>query len=391
MEKTLSVETMTALFSALSAPNSFYRRRVSLTMVRDIVDMGWAYPWQLEDLILSTDHRFGRDMIEEFIAYFELPIQAIYKKPRFANAGVVGHDGISLADTACLLIRLEEIGFDTDPMPFVAALLPGIQSVPYLTDSEISVLFYAKNQYRSLVSLYAAERIMGGEWTERKVRDASGRRLQFSWVDGQPYELEVKGSKYRRRTRQIRVACDYCKYEYTKGDPESALYHRTAHAEARRLFDPSPNKAFAKRLIQTPYPERVTATSPFWMHREVYERACWFRREFHYDFVQWNGTFERKNTSPESHGYLFSDHTSTHSPGTIIGACAFWNDRTGWRLSWVWLCPKMRRSGSLAHRWFQFLDTYGDFKIGAPLSDAMFSFVKKHGTEAQKSDSGISA
>lgn len=81
---------------------------------------------------------------------------------------------------------------------------------------------------------------------------------------------------------------------------------------------------------------------------------------------------------------VISDHTGTHAPRTVIGACAFWLERGQWRLRWVWVCPKMRRTGALAHRWLRLLERYGDFEVEAPLSGAMHNFVLAHGTSRQR-------
>ena len=120
------------------------------------------------------------------------------------------------------------------------------------------------------------------------------------------------------------------------------------------------------------------------MHREVYERAYRFKLEFQYDFIQWNGTQTKKNTCSESHGYLFADDTGQNPPGTPIGACGFWKEPYGWQLMWIWICPKMRRSGISKRRWQRLMERYGDFAIEAPLSNAMRDFILRHGTEKQR-------
>lgn len=120
------------------------------------------------------------------------------------------------------------------------------------------------------------------------------------------------------------------------------------------------------------------------MHREVYVRALQFKREFKYDFLQWEGSLKTKNLHLESHAYLFADHTDTCGHGAVVGACAFWYEGEKWRIRWIWVCQSMRRSGVLARRWAEFLERYGDFEIETPLSDAMATFVNKHGTAKQK-------
>ena len=149
-------------------------------------------------------------------------------------------------------------------------------------------------------------------------------------------------------------------------------------------MNPRQLASFQTRLEKHADPELVIGDSPIWMHREVYQRALQFKREFQYDFLQWEGSLRKKNLRQESHGYLFADHTDTYGPGAAVGACAFWHEDDKWRMRWIWVCPSMRRSGVLAKRWAEFLQRYGDFEIDTPLSDAMAAFVNKYGTAKQK-------
>lgn len=386
MENKMSAKVLEHLFSALNdhSHRSTSTKNVTSRLAKAILAKGWAYFSELEDLLLETDRRaYGID-IEALAAYFDLPSRAVFQKPRFLTSSTMGFRALSAMDAASLLIRLEEIGFNTDPMALIEGLLPDLDIALYITDSEWSVLAYERLRYRQQVVIYSDANINGGERRQQKLMDLTGRRLEFTRVGDQAYRLKVRGQKYRTPPRRTFVTCDYCGHEYTKGDLESAISHRTAHARVRRSLDPRPLRTFAERIITIPDPELVSSASPMWMHREVYERAYRFKREMQFDFVQWDGTLTTKSICPESHGYLFSDHTTTHEPGTIVGACAFWRDDEQWRLRWVWVCPKMRRAGMLTHRWHQFLERYGDFALEMPLSNAMRAFVAKHGSLGQK-------
>lgn len=55
-----------------------------------------------------------------------------------------------------------------------------------------------------------------------------------------------------------------------------------------------------------------------------------------------------------------------------------------WALHWIWFAPKYRRMGLLLARWADFLESYGNFHIERPVSDAMQSFLRKHGTVEQR-------
>jgi len=384
MGKKFPAQLLEEFFDALSKPNRRTGSQTADSILDNILVDDWAFSWQLDDLLLSKDSRIHRPDIEGLTSYFDIPKRYICRKPRFLNAGSMLHEGFAIADAAALLIRLEEIGFDTEPQRLVQAVLPTISTASYVTDSELLVMEYERHKGRSHVVLRSDANDEDDEWIVSKLKDSVGRRLEFTRVGGHAYRLEVRGPRYRSKPEPKTTTCEYCGCRYTKGDLESALAHRSQHANARRLLDPSPLPAFAERVPLGLAGERVDAVAPKWMHRAVYERARRFKSELKFDFLQWEGSADTKNTEPASCGYLFGDHTGIHPPGTIVGACAFWKDECGWRMRWVWVCPKVRRSGILANRWPQFLHLYGDFEVEKPYSEEMRGFLTKHGTPAQQ-------
>ncbi len=387
MQNKMPVKVLEFLFDALTDQSprrrTVGRTRGAIELSQAILAKGWAYISQLEDLLLETDHRTRRIDIEAFATYFELPIRSVFQKPRFVTAGAAGFRALSAMDAAALLVHLDDIGFDTDPMLLIEGLLPALASATHVAGSEWTVLAYQRLRQKTQTTIRADAIDKDGEWASSKLKDSSGRRLEFIRVGVQPYQLQVSGSKYRKPRHEF-VTCGYCGYEYTKGDPEAALTHRAEHARVRQCIDPTPLKQFRDRLLTVAEPELVIGSSPIWMHRQMYERAFRFKREMQFDFTQWEGSSRHKNKCPESQAYLFADHTTIYGPGAIVGACAFWRDETRWRLRWVWVCPKMRRAGVLTRRWAKFLARYGDFELDMPLSEAMVTFIAKHGSDWQQ-------
>lgn len=353
-------------------------------MVDIVLAEGWTFFWQLEDLLLITDSRIHGRYLEALASNFGIPARYICRKPRYLNADSAIHEGIAAADAAALLIRLEELGFDTSPQRLVQGVLATLSSARYLTESELLVMEYERQKDRSHLVLLSDADGGDGEWRTLKIKDSVGRRLEFTRVGGRAYRLEVRGPRYRSAPTRKTVTCEYCGYRYTKGDPESALAHRSEHARIRRLLDPKPLSKFAVRDTRGLVGEQVDAFAPKWMHQAIYERAFQFKRELGFDFIQWEGSRERKNVASASCGYLFRDDTCAHPPGTAVGACAFWRDDNGWRLLWVWVSPKMRRAGILARRWPLFLQLYGDFEVESPISKEMGAFLAKHGSLPQQ-------
>lgn len=348
----------------------------------------WTFRWQLDDMILCSDSRCDYLDLEVMSKIFDLPFRWAYRMPRFATTDPGGSLGVSAVDAAALLIHMEAIGFDTRPRALVEQLKPLIDTDGYVSDSELLILRYDRERLRSLREMRADTVDDDGEWVIKRLKGPDGRKIKLIRVGRVAYRLEVKGPKYRRpKVREI-VKCAECHDEYLPGDRESSLRHRTEHSKRMRIFDPKPTPAFVRRIQTNSAPELVTPQSPLWMHKAVYQRAVYFRREFHYDFVQWAGSEREKNHHPQARGHLFSSKEGG-AEGTIIGACGFWHDDDGWRLQWVWLCPPARRTGALSHRWPGFLELYGDFWVEQPLSDAMRQFLVIHGTPAQRAAAAI--
>lgn len=350
----------------------------------DIIARGWIYSSELEDLLLETDSRVARLSLDQMTDYLELPWRAVFKRPRYLSAGAIAFNALTLADAACLLVRMEEMGFDSRPERLVQHGLRTQADLTHITDSEWTLLSYPKRRLKEQFTVRSDARNDDGEWVPQNWKDAQGRRIEFTMVGDQPHLLTVTGPKYKKPRPLISTTCEACGCTYTKGDPEGALYHRSEHARVMRFMAPRPLPAFQSRLQTHPDPELVVAKSPMWMHREMHQRARQFKQDFQFDFRQWEGSEKTKNMCPESHGHLFNDHTTQYGLGAAVGACAFWGETGKWRMRWIWVCPTMRRSGVLTRRWHQFLDRYGDFEIEAPLSDAMAAFVAKHGTQTQK-------
>lgn len=388
MPATLPIAILEELVSLMKEKGSPQVRPLVLsTRERELLRTGIIYMTDFEDLVLETETRgqygLGR-LLKALAEYFAIPIRYVYAKPRYANGESVGWKGLQAADAAALLVALEDVGFCVSPELLIAKLAKPLVKKEYLTESEISLYGYERQHHRKKVEVRSDLDVMQHIWSEERFKGINGYRFKLTLVDGKAYRLEITGPKHRNIRLRQDVTCAYCGMTYTKGDLESSLIHRREHARLKRLLEPRPDRRFANRLQRHSNPELVDISAPFWMHQEVYERALRFKRDFRYDFLQWNGCQSKKAT-PTYQGYLFADHTGTHPPGTIVGACAFALRQGHWSLDWIWVTPSMRRKGVLSHRWQAFLDRYGDFDIEHPLSDAMEAFVRQNGTLQQRS------
>lgn len=342
----------------------------------EIETQGCAYVHQVEDLVLAMDGRTHGLRLRELAHLAGYPVQEMYKRPRFKSAGAFSLEMVEVTDVVGFCIFLEQIGFCVDPGPIVDRLYAQIEAKDYLTRAQNDIYCYSVMRHKVKLTLQAAESV-NAQPIQQEWRGASGHRYQCLVRGGQVTSLTIAGPRWRA-PRHIELNCSVCGARYTKGDPESSLNHRTTHAKALRLLKPRPSKPMRERLQNDLAGERVDVNSPIWMHREVASRALRFKRDFGYDFLQWPSVTTRDRLDPRWIGYLFAD-----ADGAIDGACAFYCDKGEWRLDWVWVRPERRRHGLLASRWSHFLAEFGDFWIEHPISDEMYAFVARHGSQGQ--------
>jgi hypothetical protein len=118
----------------------------------------------------------------------------------------------------------------------------------------------------------------------------------------------------------------------------------------------------------------ITSHSPLRARKAVRCCAIYFRREFRFDFVQYEGADETPD--PTARAYLWADDGHV-----AYGACCFrWRvpsqGEPWWALQWIWFHPYERERGHLKRTWPLFEARYGDFAVEGPISRAMRAFLK---------------
>ena len=105
-----------------------------------------------------------------------------------------------------------------------------------------------------------------------------------------------------------------------------------------------------------------------------------FNKEFHYDFLPYNVENHVDKGNAKIQPYLFFDPNEEYAPiARPIGSCSFYkpDEIQHWVLTWVWIHPYARRTGHLSNHWNFFRKRYDDFRVRAPLSNHMDSFLRK--------------
>ncbi|MDO6777458.1 MULTISPECIES: hypothetical protein [unclassified Shewanella] len=128
---------------------------------------------------------------------------------------------------------------------------------------------------------------------------------------------------------------------------------------------------------------KVTDASEISQKQALEQFATYFKKEMHYDYVQ----YDANNHSSDTVGFLFTESamdicTEEHSemPTRCIGGAAFQNVSGTWVLCWVWFHPFFRGKGLLSRQWKQFCSEFGEFAVDTPVSPSMKGVLGKQST-----------
>lgn len=136
---------------------------------------------------------------------------------------------------------------------------------------------------------------------------------------------------------------------------------------------PRPIKGVAEPLVA------VRLLSPLTHRRAVERFAYYFKREFRYDFLQ----FEAADLTDDYRAWLFASG-DYGAEWRSFGAACFrrrhyqGEEKPVWSLQWIWLHPYFREQGNLKKAWPVFIEDLGEpVDVEAPYSQAMIGFLKR--------------
>ncbi|OJX68454.1 C2H2-type zinc finger protein [Magnetospirillum sp. 64-120] len=376
----VSQELLNEFWEAMNEPASPPKMARAHLSAGQIIANGWADPDEIEDLVWALDWRLRRFGARHLLELFQIPKRFVFRQPARKSDEVWGTERISAADVTQLLIMLERLGFHADPSVMACILGQAVASLPMLTEAEYAIHCFERLRHKMPPVFLAVEKPRLWEAHEQRHQTVTGYKAIFSLdKSGNACLLEVRAPKFRKRPEPQLETCSICGLSYLRGSAADEALHRKEHRLWMSVLEPKPDRMFLQRLSSNADPEHVTARSGKWLQQHMYQRARHFKREFHYDFVQWAPSGEE----PHAHGFLFNDDTGTFGNGAIVGACAFRWREDHWGLQFIWITPKARRKGILTRRWQRFREQFGEFEIEPPLSAAMKRFAARNASPAQ--------
>ena len=172
--------------------------------------------------------------------------------------------------------------------------------------------------------------------------------------------------------------CPVCRFNYVPSIESNRRQHRSRHNQWMKPRRPKPDPRFAADTDVM-----VDKASPKWLHKLVYERAQALKRDQRYDFVQWGEDHAPRASTPGGrlHAILLIENS------TAVGVAGFefvnWSNKApGWHMVMVWIAEPWRRKGVLSRRWARWRETYGEFTVEKPISEAMADFLSKQEASA---------
>jgi hypothetical protein len=142
--------------------------------------------------------------------------------------------------------------------------------------------------------------------------------------------------------------------------------------------------------VRLPSLWRLTRASARHAHQVTERYARYFRREFGYDFVQYDA--DEAYDLHETQAWLW---TSCDYEGyRVLGACCCRYRRytnlpeSLWALQWVWLHPYARHKGLFTAAWPVLLQQYGALHLEPPVSGAIRHIVRETPTTTRVTTEG---
>ncbi|HEX4694935.1 hypothetical protein [Sphingomonas sp.] len=168
----------------------------------DIISDGWGVSCDIQDVLWETDDRADmlarhNDDFECLLAPYNLHFESRYRGPVSKLSEVWGHKAMRASDIAMYIMEIERLGFSVDAEPLVASLRPTLIRQKFLTNSELSVVWYKKQRHRCEPIILRVEG--GNPISSEAITTQSGyKAIALLDEKRQPVVLRVEALKARK-------------------------------------------------------------------------------------------------------------------------------------------------------------------------------------------------
>jgi len=149
-------------------------------------------------------------------------------------------------------------------------------------------------------------------------------------------------------------------------------------------------KAAEANVYNTELPEKASfrivgpASPESWRHATE-KLAYYFKRQLSYDFPPYVASevadrdLDKDRVLVFIHDTVLADWEDyLYFVGAVgIRWCDWENAPASWTITWAWLHPYERRAGYLSRVWPFLLQKFPNFRVEAPISEAMIGFLRK--------------
>jgi|GEM_PF-6140786 len=201
MEIKIEQTALCRIWEQLNAPHRAGLRGTPRTAHRDVVRDGWGTSVDIQDILWETDDRADllarhHDDFDPLRRAYRLDYTSRYRGPFTRAQEVYGHEAMRADEIAMFVMEVERLGFTVDAEPLVHALRPGLLRRKYLTNSELSVVWYHKQRHRCASIVL---RVDGATPTESTtIETHSGYKATAVLREATPVALRVEAPRSKQ-------------------------------------------------------------------------------------------------------------------------------------------------------------------------------------------------
>jgi hypothetical protein len=133
-------------------------------------------------------------------------MRPIYRRPPYRVKECFGLQSLATIDVAVLLIQMERLGFEIDPITLAEPIAERLKKNSHLNDAELTVFWYQRERNKNApVTLVVDPKTIGDKAAE--IRTRTNYRVElWKGPDGRPTMLQSFAPKYRASRKPWRWA-----------------------------------------------------------------------------------------------------------------------------------------------------------------------------------------